>query len=232
MRRIGASSGDDRRAAAGARKLHIAFPERGHQTTSYLLPRAAPVVGAYQQSPVVAEYFRQCEAARREKGEWGRMIALVGEIFPNMAMLSRQPRTIAVWHPRSTHETEIWRWFLVDRAAPQEVKDFLRDYYIRYSGPAGMTEQDDMENWNYAHAASRGTIARRYPYSYEQGMGHEVENYEFDGLKIPGTVLDITEARSSEANLRNLYRRWAQFMEAKSWGELATWRHPRAEAAE
>jgi hypothetical protein len=22
-----------------------------------------------------------------------------------------------------------------------------------------------MENWNYAHAASRGTIARRYPYT-------------------------------------------------------------------
>ena len=54
----------------------------------------------------------------------------------------------------------------------REVKNFLRDYYIRYSGPAGMTEQDDMENWNYAHAASRGTIARRYPYNYDQGMRH------------------------------------------------------------
>ena len=54
----------------------------------------------------------------------------------------------------------MWRWYLVDKAAPWEVKDFLRDYYIRYSGPGGMTEQDDMENWNYAHAASRGTIAR------------------------------------------------------------------------
>jgi hypothetical protein len=29
--------------------------------------------------------------------------------------------------------------------------------------PAGMTGQEDMENWNYAHAASRGAIARRYP---------------------------------------------------------------------
>jgi hypothetical protein len=53
-----------------------------------------------------------------------------------------------------------------------------------------MTEQDDMENWNYAHAASRGTIARRYPYSYEQGLGFEVENYEWQGLRIPGTVLE------------------------------------------
>ena len=87
-----------------------------------------------------------------------------------------------------------------------------------------MTEQDDMENWNYATAASRGTIARRYPYSYEQGQGYEIANYEFEGLRIPGTVMDITEAKSSEHNLRNLYRRWSEFMEAESWDELATWR--------
>ena len=81
-----------------------------------------------------------------------------------------------------------------------------------------------MENWNYAHAASRGVIARRFPYSYEQGQGFEVENFEWQGLHIPGTVMDITDAKSSEHNLRNLYRRWAQFMEAENWDELATWR--------
>ena len=88
-----------------------------------------------------------------------------------------------------------------------------------------------MENWNYAHAASRGTIARRYPYSYEQGMGHEIADYEWDGLTLPGWVMDLTEAKSSEHNLRNLYRRWAQFMEAESWDELATWRKPAAAVA-
>jgi hypothetical protein len=116
----------------------------------------------------------------------------------------------------------VWRWYLVDRAAPREVKDFLRDYYIRYSGPAGMTEQDDMENWNYAHAASRGTIARRFPYNYAQGIGDEIDNYEWEGFRLPGVVTDLTEARSSEHNLRNLYRRCAQFMAAESWDELAT----------
>jgi phenylpropionate dioxygenase-like ring-hydroxylating dioxygenase large terminal subunit len=217
-----------------ARKLHIAFSDRGHQTTSFLLPRAAPLMAAYQGSPAVADYFRACEEARRRRqGDWGRMIALVGEIFPTAAFLARQPRSIAVWHPRGVNETEVWRWYLVDKEAPPEVKEYLRDYYIRYSGPAGMTEQDDMENWNYAHAASRGTIARRYPYNYEQGLGQEVENYEFDRFRVPGTVLDLTEAKSSEHNLRNLYRRWAEFMEAPSWVELASWRRPaRAAAAE
>ena len=107
--------------------------------------------------------------------------------------------------------------------APSEVKQFLRDYYIRYSGPAGLTEQDDMENWNYAHAASRGTIARRFPYCYEMGLGRAVEDYEWDGLRIPGRVIDITATQASEEPMRNLYHRWAQFMEAQSRDELATW---------
>jgi len=217
-----------------ARKLHVAFSDRGHQTTGYLLPNEVAPPPAYQHSSVVSDYFRECEEARRSKrGDWGRMIALVGEAFPNTAFLARQPRTLAAWHPRGAHETEVWRWYLVDKNAPAEVKDFLRDYYIRYSGPGGMTEQDDMENWNYAHAASRGTIARRYPYSYEQGMGSEVENYEWEGLRVPGVVVDLTEAKSSEHNLRNFYQRWAEFMEAESWGELTSWRRrARAEAAE
>jgi len=87
-----------------------------------------------------------------------------------------------------------------------------------------MTEQDDMENWNYAHQASRGTIARRHPYSYEMGLGSAVENFEWHELRIPGKVVDITKAQSSEEPMRNLYRRWAEFMEAPSWEELATWR--------
>ena len=46
-------------------------------------------------------------------------------------------------------------------------------------------------------------------------------------------VCDLTSAKSSEHNLRNLYRRWAEFMEAGSWDELMSWRQPaRAEAAE
>ncbi len=146
------------------RKLHVCIPDRGHQTIVYALPKDRPQPPTYQHSPVVSEYFRHCdEERRRTRGDEARLLGAPGEIFPNIALLPRQPRTIAVWHPRGPHQTEVWRWFLVDREAPQEVKDFLRDYYIRYSGPAGMTEQDDMENWNYAHQASRGTSPAAIP---------------------------------------------------------------------
>ena len=202
------------------------FPERGHQTGAYVLPKDVDSPPAYQDSPVVSEYFAHCEETRlRVRGEWGRLVGSPGEIFPNTALHPRQPRTMAVWHPRGVHQTEVWRWYLVDRAAPSEVKNYLREYYIRYSGPGGLTEQDDMENWNYAHSASRGTIARRYPYSYEQGLGREKADFEIDNLKFPGLVTDLTEAKSSEDNLRNLYRRWAEFMDADSWDTLASWRN-------
>jgi len=140
---------------------------------------------------------------------------VVGTLFPNMSMHGQQPRTILVAHPRGVATTEMWRVYFVDKAAPEEVKQFLRHYYIRYSGPAGMTEQDDMENWNYATAASRGTIARRHPYNYKAGLGvgdqHEM---------IPGIVTDQPVSLSTEQNTRTMYRRWAEFMEADNWSDL------------
>jgi phenylpropionate dioxygenase-like ring-hydroxylating dioxygenase large terminal subunit len=214
------------------RRLQVMAPGRGHQTILYVLPQDRPTPPAYQHSPVVAEYFAHCEAERRRHGgDKSRFVGAPGEVFPNIALHPRQPRSIAVWHPHGPHRTEAWRWYFVDKEAPAEVKNFLREYYIRYSGPAGLTEQDDMENWNYAHAASRGTIARRHPYCYAQGLGDAVEDYQWDGIRIEGAVIDITERQSSEEPMRNLYRRWAQFMEAESWDDLATWRHQEPAAA-
>jgi hypothetical protein len=130
-----------------------------------------------------------------------------------MSFLARQPRSIAVWHPRGSNQTEAWRWFLVDKDTPEEVKEVLRHYYIRYSGPGGMTEQDDMENWNYAQSASRGTIARRHPYNYEMGLDNGDPGYP-----TPGRIsLGITEG-----NQRSLYQRWAQLMDADGWDHLTS----------
>ena len=92
----------------------------------------------------------------------------------------------------------------MDKDAPKEVKDILRHYYIRYSGPGGMTEQDDMENWTYAHTASRGVIASRYPYNYEMGL-------QFDKIDVgyPGVT---TNEKITEANARAFYTKWNLMM--------------------
>jgi phenylpropionate dioxygenase-like ring-hydroxylating dioxygenase large terminal subunit len=206
-----------------ARWLDVSFPDLGHSMIAFLRPHDAPLAPAYQDAPIVADYFRHCEEERqRRRGAEWRLFGGPGTMFPNTSPLARQPRTIAAWHPRGPHQTEAWRWYLVDADAPAEVKDFLRQYYIRYSGPSGLTEQDDMENWNYAHAASRGTIARQYPYNYEMGLGRGTSAFEDHGLKLPGVINDVTEANASEHNQRGFYTRWRQLMEAESWGEIAT----------
>ncbi len=79
-----------------------------------------------------------------------------------------------------------------------------------------MTEQDDMENWNYATAASSGTIARRYPYNYKAGLRAS----ENGSAMVPGLVTGYPVSMSSEQNTRVLYRRWAEFMDAGDWSDL------------
>ena len=72
-----------------ARRLHVAFYERGHQTGVYVLPRETPTPPSYQHSSVVSEYFAHCEEERRKKrGQWARVIGSPGEIFPNTALAS------------------------------------------------------------------------------------------------------------------------------------------------
>src|SRR3954454_25353832 len=127
-------------------------------------------------------------------------------------LVSRPPAArLCVWHPVSATQTEIWRFFLVDRDAPAEVKDLLRRYYMRYAGPAGMTEQDDMENWNYATAASRGTIARRYPYNYQASLGRARDNDP-----VPGHV----STQVTEENARGFYRSWQRYLDGADWPAL------------
>jgi len=187
----------------------------GHGGFMYLVddPPYAPAFGA--APPIVEEYFRKAwEERKRRDPESARFRGGVGTVFPNASMSVL--RTIAVWHPRGPQLTEAWRFYFIPADAPQEVVDTIRHYNLRYAGPGGLTEQDDMENWNYASAASRGTIARRYPYNYQMGLEHESPESPRPWLPGKGKfTLGI-----SEQNQRNFYKRWSEYMEARSWADL------------
>jgi phenylpropionate dioxygenase-like ring-hydroxylating dioxygenase large terminal subunit len=196
---------------AGSQHIWVSLPQ-GHGIHSAIKPENSAYVDSYQQDKVVQDYFRHCfEERRRRLGDAARLLPFTGTIFPNTSYNGRQPRALVVWHPQSATSMEIWRFFLVDRDAPAEVKDLLRHFYMRYSGPAGMTEQDDMENWNYATAASRGTIARRYPYNYQQSLHATRAN-----TPVPGNV----SVQITEQNARGFFRRWRDYMEGRGWDDL------------
>jgi len=213
---ISPSGGSGRHLARSARasqRFHIAFPQ-GHGTVGRLLLPGEELEysEAYPNNPVVEEYYRARYYKLQERyKDQPRPGGGVGTVFPNMSFGG--PNGLAVWHPVGAHMTEAWRWYFIEKDAPQEVRDMLRHYQLRYSGPTGMTEQDDAENWNYASYASAGTVARRYPYNYNQGTGHEHPSESLEGAWT-------TEVGSTEQNARVLYHRWAQFMDAESWDEL------------
>jgi hypothetical protein len=153
----------------------------------------------------VDEYYRQAREKKAKKYKDRYLHGGGALVFPNVNI---QEQRILQWHPHRVGVTESWRLFQVDKNAPQVVRDAQRRYMMRYCGPAGLTESDDMENWNYASAASKGTIARRYPYNYEMGLGLEYADYD-----VPGVTTD----RIAEQNQRGFYQRWAELMEARSW---------------
>ena len=195
-----------------ARHLWVNFPA-GHGVHSALMLEDAQFVDTFKNDPIVSGYFRHCheERKRRLGAERNRLVPFVGTIYPNVSFHGKQPRNLCVWHPHGPEATEAWRFFLVDADAPQGVKDFLRTYYMRYSGPAGMTEQDDMENWNYATAGSRGVIAKRYPYNYQQSLGR---------VQTDGPVAGNVSLQVSEENPRQFYRRWRDYMNGADWDTL------------
>jgi nitrite reductase/ring-hydroxylating ferredoxin subunit len=172
-------------------------------------------VGPLDNPAVVGEYFKEINELRRErlKGKVMPPIGGTARLFPNLFFHgSGFPRDILVFQPLGPFQTECWRWLVVDKGAPKEVKDLLRHHYIRYSGPGGMTEQDDMENWNYATAASRGPMARRYPYNNSLRIGQEEPAAGLQGAWWAATPSEHTQ--------RGFWKRWSEFMDAGSWDQL------------
>jgi phenylpropionate dioxygenase-like ring-hydroxylating dioxygenase large terminal subunit len=209
-----AKSGKGRRddkALEQAQHVWVSFPE-GHGVHSAIAPEGLEYADTFESNPVINDYFRECFEQRKQRlGKKASLLGFTGTLFPNTSYHARQPRGLCVWHPHGPTTTEAWRFFLVDKDAPAEVKDFLRHYYMRYSGPAGMTEQDDMENWLYATAASTGVIARRHPFNYQQSLN----NFRTDD-PIPGDV----STQFTEQNARRFYTRWASYLDGAGWNEL------------
>jgi phenylpropionate dioxygenase-like ring-hydroxylating dioxygenase large terminal subunit len=195
---------------------NLSVSHRGHGWRAQL-KQSDDYQPAYGDDPVIDGYFREAHRRRiKNLGEMSRLKSSGGTVFPNVSF-SDGRMSIGVWHPAGPHHTEAWRWYFIWKDAPQEVRDIWRPYVMRYAGPSGMTEQDDMENWNYAHASSMGTIARRHPYNYKMGLGHEATKGDEDWIVKGGLV---TQQTLTEQNQRGMYELWASLMDAKDWGAV------------
>jgi phenylpropionate dioxygenase-like ring-hydroxylating dioxygenase large terminal subunit len=100
----------------------------------------------------------------------------VGTIFPNLSFIESQAGSgekaviLRLWQPVSGTEMEVLSWVFAEREATAEYKDrVLRNGFHNF-GAAGVFEQDDMELWASATAASDNPIARRHPYSFQTSL--------------------------------------------------------------
>ncbi len=189
----------------------MSIPELGHggHNSVYNQPGIAEYADQWLTEPGVDDYFRETARKKAEKYKDTYVVGETALIWPNVNI---QPHRILIWHPAGVGATESWRQYPIDREAPQFVKDAQRHYMMRYGGPCGLTESDDMENWNYASAASFGHIAQRYPYNFQMGVGKAFQLDEAPGMTLNHQV--------AEENQRSRLRRWLEFMEAGSWEDI------------
>ncbi len=96
---------DDERVRT--RRFNVSFPDLGHGAHPSLQRKDAPYTPTFRQAPEVEAYFKHCyEERQRRLGERARLLGMTGTVFPNMSILSRQPRSIAIWQPRGPMKTE------------------------------------------------------------------------------------------------------------------------------
>ncbi|WP_139139355.1 aromatic ring-hydroxylating oxygenase subunit alpha [Sphingobium phenoxybenzoativorans] len=196
--------------------VSVGFHERGHGGINVYLP--PEYVDARPYPGEIGEWFRAADKARKDRlGENACILGGVGTVFPNMSFRANQPRQIIVWNPVSATETEVWSWYLFDAKSPDSVKAFMREYALRYCGPAGMTERDDMENWQGATEGSVGGVVESFPYNYAYNLADDEQ--PFEALpNLPYAKNAVIGA--TEGNARGFYRQWSIWMDATNWDEI------------
>jgi ethylbenzene dioxygenase alpha subunit len=158
-------------------------------------------------------YGIQPTVARRLGEFRSKMIGSISSasVFPNLSFLPGQ-NTFRVWHPRGPGKIELHTWTIVNRSAPQEIKDrWLKGTMMTFS-PSGVFEMDDGENFEFSTRTNAGFVTRQQ----ELYMGLGLDTRMTD-TQLPGNVY---RNQVNEANHRAFYRRWADLMGARSWAEV------------
>lgn len=132
-----------------------------------------------------------------------------GLIFPNMGLMGFYSpmlgRHFQSFHPRGPLEHECWQWTMVEREAPQAVKDLAVQRVYQGQHMAGIIAPDDVENFERMVEAGRPARNWRRPFHYGLQLGHEDE-----GPKgLPANL----GPSPSEVDQRRFYRFWLEMME-------------------
>src|SRR3990167_9454256 len=130
----------------------------------------------------------------------GTSISSMGNYSP---MLGRH---FHLFHPRGVLEHESWQWTMVEKDAPQSVKDIAVQRVYQGQYMAGLLAPDDIENFERIVDAGRPERSWSRPMNYGLQLDREVEGES----GLPGRL----GPNPNEMNQRQFYRCWLQMMEA------------------
>jgi hypothetical protein len=206
----------DHRIMLGEYGHAIGGPIMGEEMQKQLLGMAAARPG--EPIPAIVDArWRQNPKAREEMGPVGIELNNHPNVFPNLWVASFGTQ-LGLRIPRSINETEMWWFSFVDKNHDKAQQDQRIFNNIHAFGPAGMLEQDDGENWDQSTRATRGPIARKYPFNLQMGLGHGQIKKTEGGASYIDTVIN------EHAQLW-VYQAWAAWMDSPDWGTLKARTH-------
>lgn len=133
-----------------------------------------------------------------------------GLLFPNLGLMGNYSpmlgRHFHLFHPRGVLEHESWQWTMVEKDAPQSVKDIAVQRVYQGQYMAGLLAPDDIENFERIVDAGRPERSWSRPMNYGLQLDREVEGES----GLPGRL----GPNPNEMNQRQFYRCWLQMMEA------------------
>lgn len=107
--------------------------------------------------------------------------------------------------PITETRTRMWSWLAVDRDASPEFRKESYETYVRTFGPAGVYDQDDMENWEDCTRASLGPAAKQYTLHHRMGLNREpLADWPGPGTAYPDSYGEMTQ--------RSWYAQWLSYM--------------------
>ncbi len=197
--------------------FHIWFPE-GH-TTSATMPAPGvsesdlAAVPRREGGDIVTEYIRERAAKRRERLGVRARIRELPHIFPNIGAVGTIFR---IMNPQGPDASEIWSYVIVDKKAPLEVKRAIVMARERISGPNGMQQKDDMENWFIQTRYSKGMMTR---WALRQNNQLGMSRPSVDGESTFGLPGNFHSAPTDE-NYRRFFEHYSAVMQARDWEEI------------
>ena len=138
-----------------------------------------------------------------------------GNCFPNLALTGASSaftgRNFMLCQPKGPLNSEIWQWWLVEKAAPRVVKEIAAISSLRGQAGAGLFGMDDSENHERLTEMTQTPFAQSLPFHYGMSVEHD-GNWPGQGEWRTEGLPGVVGPRFSESNQRRFYAHWAKLM--------------------